>query len=224
MSRTRATRQLFEAAWGVPLDAEPGLRIPNMLDAATEGAFKALFIQGEDILQSTPTPPMSPPGWRRWSAWSCRTCSSTRPPITRMSSCRDRPSWRKDGTFTNAERRIQRVRQVMRPKNGYADWEIVQLVARALGLGWAYAHPSEIMDEIARLTPTFARVSYDALDQHGSLQWPATEASPTARPPCTWTASCAARALRGDRLYPDRREDRPALPAAADHGAHPQPL
>jgi formate dehydrogenase major subunit len=88
----------------------------------------------------------------------------------------------KDGTFTNAERRIQRVRKVMEPRNGYADWEIVQLVANALDLGWSYRHPSEIMDEIAQLTPTFARVSYAALDEHGSLQWPATDASPAGTP------------------------------------------
>src|SRR3546814_8544044 len=61
----------------------------------------------------------------------------------------------KDGTFTNAERRIQRVRKVMSPLNGYADWEVVQLVANALGLDWSYTHPSQIMDEIAALTPTF---------------------------------------------------------------------
>jgi formate dehydrogenase major subunit len=88
----------------------------------------------------------------------------------------------KDGTFTNAERRIQRVRKVMEPRNGLADWEIVQHVANAMGLGWSYAHPSQIMDEIARLTPTFAKVNYAALDEHGSLQWPATEAMPAGTP------------------------------------------
>src|SRR3546814_7253903 len=65
----------------------------------------------------------------------------------------------KDGTFTNAERRIQRVRKVMSPLNGYADWEVVQLVANALGLDWSYTHPSQIMDEIAALTPTLDRKS-----------------------------------------------------------------
>ena len=88
----------------------------------------------------------------------------------------------KDGTFTNAERRIQRVRKVMPPRNGHADWEIVQLVANAMGLGWAYAHPSDIMDEIAALTPSFANVSYAALDASGSLQWPANETAPLGTP------------------------------------------
>src|SRR5206468_1907483 len=88
----------------------------------------------------------------------------------------------KDGTFTNAERRIQPVRQVMAPLNGYADWEIVQLVANALGLGWSYGHPGEIMDEIARLTPTFAGVSFAALDAAGSLQWPVNADAPQGTP------------------------------------------
>ena len=71
-----AVRGLFEKEWGCTLDSEPGLRIPNMLDAAVEGTFRALYIQGEDILQSDPdTRRTSRPGWRRWTASSCRTCS-----------------------------------------------------------------------------------------------------------------------------------------------------
>src|SRR3546814_181698 len=88
----------------------------------------------------------------------------------------------KDGTFTNAERRIQRVRKVMAPLNGYADWEVVQLLANAMGLGWAYTHPSQVMDEVAALTPSFAGVSYDALDRLGSMQWPANDKAPEGTP------------------------------------------
>ncbi len=177
-----ATRQLFEAAWGVALDPEPGLRIPNMLDAATEGAFKALFIQGEDILQSDPNTAHVAAGL---AAMECVVVQDLFLNETATYAHIFLPGstfLEKDGTFTNAERRIQRVRQVMRPKNGYADWQIVQRVAQAMGLGWEYAHPSEIMDEIAALTPTFARVSYAALEGHGSLQWPATEAMPGGTP------------------------------------------
>jgi formate dehydrogenase major subunit len=82
----------------------------------------------------------------------------------------------KNGTFTNAERRIQLVRKVMEPANGMEDWEITQALARAMGLGWNYAHPREIMDEIARLTPTFAGVSHARLEEAGSLQWPVNDA------------------------------------------------
>lgn len=177
-----ATRAMFEQAWGVTLDAEPGLRIPNMLDAATDGTFKALFIQGEDILQSDPNTHHVAAGL---AAMECVVVQDLFLNETANYAHVFLPGstfLEKDGTFTNAERRIQRVRKVMEPLNGYGDWEIVQLVANAIGLDWSYSHPSEIMDEVAALTPTFATVSYDALDRLGSLQWPATEAAPEGTP------------------------------------------
>ena len=176
------TRKLFEEAWGVELDAEPGLRIPNMLDAATDGAFKGIFIQGEDILQSDPNTHHVAAGLK---AMECVVVQDLFLNETANYAHVFLPGstfLEKDGTFTNAERRIQRVRKVMSPRNGYADWEIVQLVANGLGLGWSYAHPSEIMDEIARLTPSFKRVSYESLEEAGSLQWPATDANPQGMP------------------------------------------
>jgi formate dehydrogenase major subunit len=88
----------------------------------------------------------------------------------------------KDGTFTNAERRINRVRRVMAPKNGLADWEITLAIAKAMGFEMPYGHPSEVMDEIAQLTPTFAGVSYDLLDKVGSVQWPCNEKMPLGTP------------------------------------------
>jgi formate dehydrogenase major subunit len=175
-------RALFEKAWGVPLDSEPGLRIPNMLDAAVDGVFKGLFVQGEDILQSDPDTKHVAAGL---AAMECVVVQDLFLNETANYAHIFLPGstfLEKDGTFTNAERRIQRVRRVMEPINGYADWEIVQLVANAMGLGWTYAHPSEIMDEIAALTPTFKRVSYAALEEHGSLQWPATDAMPEGTP------------------------------------------
>ncbi|WP_066818960.1 formate dehydrogenase subunit alpha [Sphingomonas mali] len=177
-----ATRAMFERAWGVTLDAEPGLRIPNMLDAATDGTFKALFIQGEDILQSDPNTHHVAAGL---AAMECVVVQDLFLNETANYAHVFLPGstfLEKDGTFTNAERRIQRVRKVMAPLNGYGDWEIVQLVANAIGLDWTYTHPSEIMDEIAALTPTFATVSYEALDRLGSMQWPATEAASEGTP------------------------------------------
>ena len=175
-------RGAFERAWGVTLDSEPGLRIPNMLDAATDGRFKALFIQGEDILQSDPNTHHVAAGL---AAMECVVVQDLFLNETANYAHIFLPGstfLEKDGTFTNAERRIQRVRKVMSPLNGYADWEIVQLVANAMDLGWSYAHPSEIMDEIAALTPTFAGVTYARLDAEGSLQWPANEAAPHGTP------------------------------------------
>ena len=174
-----AAREMFEAAWGVELDSEPGLRIPNMLDAATDGSFKGLFIQGEDILQSDPNTHHVVAGL---AAMECVVVQDLFLNETANYAHVFLPGstfLEKDGTFTNAERRIQMVRKVMAPLNGYADWEIVQHVANAMGLGWTYSHPSEIMDEIAALTPTFAGVHYDRLEAEGSLQWPATDGTPT---------------------------------------------
>jgi len=176
------TRALFDEAWNTTIDDEPGLRIPNMLDAAVDGVFKGLFVQGEDILQSDPDTKHVSAGL---AAMECVVVQDLFLNETANYAHVFLPGstfLEKDGTFTNAERRIQRVRRVMEPLNGYADWEIVQLVANAMGLGWTYAHPSEIMDEIAALTPSFKRVSYAALEEHGSLQWPATDATPAGTP------------------------------------------
>jgi formate dehydrogenase major subunit len=88
----------------------------------------------------------------------------------------------KDGTFTNAERRISRVRKVMPPKTGYSDWQVTQLLANALGYPMNYSHPSEIMAEIASLTPTFHGVTYEKIDKLGSIQWPCNENTPEGTP------------------------------------------
>jgi formate dehydrogenase major subunit len=173
------TRALFESVWGRPLDSEPGLRIPNMLDAAVEGTFKAIYIQGEDILQSDPDTHHVSSGL---AAMECVVVQDLFLNETANYAHVFLPGCtflEKDGTFTNAERRIQPVRKVMAPKNGLADWEITQKIAQALGLDWHYAHPSEIMDEIAMLTPTFTGVSYAKLDELGSVQWPCNEQAPT---------------------------------------------
>ena len=177
-----ATRALFEADWGVSLDPEPGLRIPNMLDAAVDGSFKALYVQGEDILQSDPNTHHVAAGL---AAMDCVIVHDLFLNETANYAHVFLPGstfLEKDGTFTNAERRIQLVRKVMTPINGMEDWEVTQALANALGLGWNYSHPSEIMDEVARLTPTFAGVSFDRLDKEGSLQWPVNDAAPDGSP------------------------------------------
>ncbi len=177
-----AVRHSFETAWGVTLDATPGLRIPNMLDAALDGRFRGIFIQGEDILQSDPN---SRHVAAALSAMDCVVVHDLFLNETANYAHVFLPGstfLEKNGTFTNAERRIQRVRKVMTPKNGLEDWEVVQKLAQAMGLDWNYTHPAEIMDEIAALTPSFARVSYDRLETEGSLQWPATDAAPAGTP------------------------------------------
>jgi formate dehydrogenase major subunit len=177
-----ATRRSFEAAWGVALDPEPGLRIPNMLDMAIEGAFKGLYIQGEDIAQSDPDIKHITAGL---SAMECVVVQDLFLNETAQFAHVFLPGstfLEKDGTFTNAERRIQRVRRVMAPKNGFEDWQITQMISNALGYPMHYTHPSQIMDEIAALTPTFTGVSFARLDELGSIQWPCNETAPEGTP------------------------------------------
>jgi formate dehydrogenase major subunit len=176
------TRRLFESEWGVPLDPEPGLRIPNMLDAATDGVFKAIYIQGEDILQSDPNTHHVAAGLEAMECVIVHDLFLNETANYAHIFLPGSTFLEKNGTFTNAERRIQPVRKVMTPLNGYEDWEVTQLLAQAMGLDWNYSHPSEIMDEIARLTPSFAGVSFDRLDKEGSLQWPVNEAAPDGSP------------------------------------------
>ena len=177
-----ATREMFESFWGVPISADPGLRIPNMLDEAVEGTFKALYIQGEDIAQSDPDTQHVTAGLR---AMECVVVQDIFLNETAKYAHVFLPGssfLEKDGTFTNAERRINRVRKVMSPLGGLADWEATCALSNALGFPMHYTHPGEIMDEIARLTPTFAGVSYAKLDELGSLQWPCNEAAPLGTP------------------------------------------
>jgi len=175
-------RKIYEDMWGTALSAEPGLRIPNMLDAAVDGGFKGLYVQGEDIAQSDPDVKHVTAGL---AAMECvivqdlflnETASYAHVFLPGSSFLE------KDGTFTNAERRISRVRRVTPPKAGYADWEVTMLLSEALGYKMGYSHPSEIMDEIARTTPTFKNVSFQRLDELGSVQWPCNDAAPEGTP------------------------------------------
>jgi formate dehydrogenase major subunit len=175
-------RGTFEAVWGRKLDNEPGLRISNMFDEAIEGRFKGLYVQGEDILQSDPN-----------TAHVVRALASMECVVVQDLFLNETANYahvflpgstflEKDGTFINAERRINMVRKVMTPKNGKADWEITLDIAQAMGFDMRYEHPSQIMDEIAALTPTFKGVSYALLEKEGSVQWPCNEKAPLGTP------------------------------------------
>jgi formate dehydrogenase major subunit len=175
-------RMQFEAAWGVELQSEPGLRIPNMFDAAMSGTFMGLYCQGEDIVQSDPNTQHVAAAL---SAMECIVVQDIFLNETAKYAHVLLPGssfLEKDGTFTNAERRISRVRKVMPPKAQYADWEVTVMLSKRLGYDMPYNHPSEIMDEIASLTPTFTGVSYAKLDKLGSIQWPCNDAAPEGTP------------------------------------------
>ena len=178
----KATLALFEKAWDVKLQNEPGLRIPNMLDVAIDGQFKALYCEGEDIAQSDPN---TQHVTHALESMECVIVQDLFLNETAMYAHVFLPGssfLEKNGTFTNAERRISRVRKVMSPKNGYEDWEITQMLSNALGYKMDYSHASDIMDEIARLTPTFRGVSYKKLDELGSIQWPCNDEHPLGTP------------------------------------------
>jgi len=177
-----ATRELFGGLWGVTIDPEPGLRIPNMFEAALDGSFKGLYVQGEDVAQSDPN---TQHVTAALSALECLVVQDLFLNETAKYAHVFFPGssfLEKDGTFTNAERRISRVRKVMQPLAGLADWEATVGFAKALGYTMDYSHPSQIMDEIAHLTPTFTGVSYDKLERLGSIQWPCNDAAPEGTP------------------------------------------
>jgi formate dehydrogenase major subunit len=177
-----AVRSDFESAWGVELQPEPGLRIPNMFDAAVAGRFKGLYCQGEDVAQSDPNTQHVDAALRSLECLIVQDIFLNETARYAHVFLPGSSFLEKNGTFTNAERRISPVRKVVEPLAGYEDWEVTQLLSNALGYPMNYAHPSEIMDEIARLTPTFAGVSYAKLDRLGSIQWPCDAAAPEGTP------------------------------------------
>ncbi|MCV2881499.1 formate dehydrogenase subunit alpha [Actibacterium sp. XHP0104] len=177
-----ATREIFQTMWGVAISPEPGLRIPNMLDAAVDGTFRGIYIQGEDILQSDPNTKHVAAGLKAMDCVIVHDLFLNETANYAHVFLPGSTFLEKDGTFTNAERRINMVRQVMAPRNGMADWEVTQALANALGAGWTYTHPSQIMDEVSATTPSFKNVNYDLIDRDGSVQWPCDDAAPQGTP------------------------------------------
>jgi formate dehydrogenase major subunit len=177
-----AVRSVFEDLWGRELLAEPGLRIPNMFDAAIDGSFRALFVQGEDIAQSDPNTKHVTAALRAMDLVVVQDLFLNETAKFAHVFLPGTSFLEKDGTFTNAERRINRVRPVMAPKSGKHEWEIVCEIAEAMGYPMRYTHPREIMAEIAALTPTFAGVSFEKLDKLGSVQWPCNDKAPEGTP------------------------------------------
>jgi formate dehydrogenase major subunit len=175
-------RKSFEDVWGVQLQPEPGLRIPNMFEAALDGSFKGMYVQGEDFVQSDPnTHHVS-------AAMASLECCVVQDLFLNETAkfahvfLPGSSFLEKDGTFTNAERRTSLVRKIIEPLPGYQDWEITCLLSNALGYPMNYGSASEIMDEIARLTPTFAGMSFAKIERLGSIQWPCNDEHPEGTP------------------------------------------
>ncbi len=177
-----SARELFASLWGTEMRAEPGLRIPNMLDAALTNTFRGIYIQGEDIAQSDPNTE------HVMAALSAMDMVIVQDLFLNETSkyahvfLPGTSFLEKDGTFTNAERRINRVRPVMPSQTGMSEWEVTCALAQAMGYNMHYNNASEIMDEIAKVTPTFAGVSFAKLDKVGSVQWPCNDNAPLGTP------------------------------------------
>ena len=177
-----ANREAFEALWGRPIQAEPGLRIPNMFDAALDGTFRGLFIQGEDVAQSDPNIQHVHAALAAMELVVVQDLFLNETAEFAHVFLPGTSFLEKDGTFTNAERRINRVRPVMPPRTGKHEWEVAGEIAAGLGHPFAYPDAAAIMDEIASLTPTFTGVSFALLDRLGSIQWPCNDAAPEGTP------------------------------------------
>ena len=177
-----AVREQFETLWDVKLMAEPGMRIPNMLDNAVSGEFRGMFVHGEDIAQSDPNTKHVMHALESMDLVVVQDLFLNETAAFAHVFLPGTSFLEKDGTFTNAERRINRVRPVMAPKTGKQEWEIICELAAAMGYNMHYENSAAIMDEIASITPTFANVSFELLDRVGSLQWPVNEKAPEGTP------------------------------------------
>ena len=177
-----STRTMFESLWGTAIRNEPGLRIPNMFDGAIEGHFKGLFVHGEDIAQSDPNTAHVESALRSMECVIVQDLFLNETARFAHVFFPGTSFLEKDGTFTNAERRINRVRPTSKPRTGKHEWQIVCELANAMGHPMTYETSSQIMDEVAALTPTFAGVSFAHLDAVGSVQWPCNEAMPLGTP------------------------------------------
>ena len=175
-------RDVYEKLWGTPLLNEPGLRIPNMFDAAIDGSFRALFVQGEDIAQSDPNIQHVHAALSAMELLVVQDLFENETAKFAHVLLPGTSFLEKDGTFTNAERRINRVRPVMAPKTGKHEWQIICEIAQAMGYPMHYDNSAQIMDEIALTTPTFAGVSFAHLDKVGSVQWPCNLEHPNGTP------------------------------------------
>ena len=177
-----SAREKFEQAWHVKLLHEPGMRIPNMLDAARGGKFKGVFIQGEDLAQSDPNTQGVEAALGNMDCVVVQDLFLNETAKFAHIFLPGTSFLEKDGTFTNAERRINRVRPVMAPRTGMAEWQVVQELTSALGYPLHYNSSEEIMQEVASLTPSFAGVSFEKLDRLGSVQWPCNDGAPEGTP------------------------------------------
>jgi formate dehydrogenase major subunit len=173
-------REKFEKAYGVSISPNPGLDNIEMLGAVDRGEMKAMYIAGEDM------------------AWVDADSNHTQAMLAKLDFLvvqeifltttaqfadvilPGAPSLEKDGTFTNTERRVQRLYQALQPLgDSKPDWWILTQLAKKMGFDWNYTHPSEIFAEMASLTPFFSQCNYDVLEGWNSFHWGSLDGSNT---------------------------------------------
>ncbi len=220
-----SVRDIYDELWGVSLLDEPGLRIPNMFDAALDGSFRALFVQGEDIAQSDPNTRHVHAALAALDLVVVQDLFVNETAKFAHVLLPGTSFLEKDGTFTNAERRINRVRPVMAPKTGKQEWQIIAEIAQAMGYPMHYDSSSQIMDEIALTTPTFAGVSFAHLDAVGSVQWPCNAAAPEGTPIMHADGLRARQGpVHGDPVRAHPGAQHPQVPADPHHRPDPEPV
>ena len=175
-------RAIFEKEWSTKLESEPGLRLPNMFDAAADGSFRGMFIQGEDIAQSDPNTHHVEHALESMDIVIVQDLFLNETAAFAHVFLPGTSFLEKDGTFTNAERRVNRVRKVMREKQGMPEWEVVCRISAAMGHHMHYNSADDILAEIARTTPTFQGISFERIDELGSIQWPCDDLHPNGTP------------------------------------------
>ncbi|PFO09354.1 formate dehydrogenase subunit alpha [Bacillus sp. AFS076308] len=163
----------FEQAWGVKLSSEVGINNHDMIEGIHQGTVKAMYVKGEEMGLVDSNINHVHKAYEKLEFFVVQDIFFSRTAQYADVVLPASPSLEKEGTFTNTERRIQRLYQVFEPLgDSKPDWEIIQLVANRLGANWNYKHPSEIMEEAAMLMPIYAGVTYERLEGYKSLQWP----------------------------------------------------
>jgi formate dehydrogenase major subunit/formate dehydrogenase alpha subunit len=166
------TAEKFEKAWGTPLSRKPGLALTEMMEAAAQGSLKALYIMGENPMLSDPDLNHLEPGLKKLDLLVVQDIflheTGELAHVVLPSA-----AWgEKDGTYTNTERRVQRIRKAVdAPGSSLTDWEIITRLAGKMGAQWNYTGPRQIMDEINAVTPSYKGITYNRIEHQG-LQWP----------------------------------------------------
>jgi len=162
-----------ESITGKPLPSKRGMKIPDMWDAALDGRLKALWVVGYDVAQTDPNLKKVREALSRIEFLVVQDLFMSETAKFSHLVLPGASFLEKDGTFTNLERRIQRIRKVVDPPHGILpDWQVVCEVSCRMGYPMHYGHPSDIMKEMAALSPILAGVTYERLDQPDGLQWP----------------------------------------------------